>query len=61
MVWTEIALDGHKELYVFPGGGIMSARHRIYIPEPLVRSHACAISDEFILKIMHVPTQLRCP
>ena len=45
MVWTEIALDGHKELYVFPGGGIMSARHRIYIPEPLVRSHACAISD----------------
>ena len=28
MVWTEISLDGHTDLYMFPRGGIMAARHR---------------------------------
>ena len=43
MVWTEIPLDGHTELYVFPRGGIMAARHRSDILEPIVRPHAGAI------------------
>ena len=49
MVWTEIALYGHSDLYVFPRGGIMSARHRSDILEPIIMSHACSIGDAFIL------------
>ena len=49
VVWTEIALDGHTEPCVFPRGGIMSARHRSAILEPIGRPHECAIGDAFIL------------
>ena len=37
MVWTEIPLDGHTDLCVFPRGGIMSARHSTV--EPLLYDH----------------------
>ena len=49
MVLTEIPLCGHTDLYVFPRGGIMAARHRSDILEPIDRPHACAIGDAFIL------------
>ena len=49
MVWTEIPLDGHTELYVFHRGGIMAARQRSDILEPIVRPHSGAIGDAFIL------------
>ena len=49
MVWTEIPLDGHTDLYAFHRGGIMAARHRSDILEPIARPHACAIGDAFIL------------
>ena len=62
MVWTEVHLDGHTDLYAFPRGSIMSARHRSDILEPIVRSHASANGDAFIYcKIMRLPTLLRCP
>ena len=47
MIWTKIPLDGNTYLYVFPRGGIMSARHRSDILEPIVRPHECAIGDVF--------------
>ena len=43
MFWTEIPLGGHTGLYVFHRGGIMAARHRSDILEPIVRPHACAL------------------
>ena len=43
MVWSEILLDGHRDMYVFPRGGIMEARHRSNIMEPIVRPHAGAV------------------
>ena len=49
MVWTEIHLDGHTDLYVFPRCGIISERHRSDMLEPIFRPHACAIGDAFIL------------
>ena len=49
MVWTEIPLDGHTYLYAFPRAGIMTARHRSDVLEPIVRPHAGAIGDAFIL------------
>ena len=46
MVWTEIPLDGHTYtyMYVFPRGGIMTARHRSHILEPLVRPHEALLA-----------------
>ena len=55
MVWTEVPLDGHTDLYVFPRGGIMAARHRSDILEPTVRPHACANGDAFILMQDNAP------
>ena len=49
MVWTEVSLDGHTDLYVFPRGGIMVARHRSGMLETIIRPHACANGDAFIL------------
>ena len=49
MVLTDVSLDGHTDLYVFPRGGIMAARHRSDILETIVRPHACANGDAFIL------------
>ena len=49
MVWTEVPLDGHTDLCVFPRGGIMAARHRSDILEPIVMPHACANGDSFIV------------
>ena len=52
MVWTEVLLDGRTDLYrlyVFPRGGITAPRHRSYILEPIVRPHAGAIGDAFML------------
>ena len=49
MFWTEIPLYGHTDLYVIPIGGIVAARHRSDILEHVVRPHACAIGDAFIL------------
>ena len=49
MVWTEIPVDGHIYLYMFPRGGTMTARHRSDILEPIVRPHTGAIGDAFIL------------
>ena len=49
MVWTDIPLDGHTEMYVFPRGGIMAESHRSDILEPTVRPHAGAIGDACIL------------
>ena len=42
-------LDGHTYLYVVPRGGRMAARYRSDILEHIVRPHACAIGDAFIL------------
>ena len=40
----------------------MSARHRSDILEPIVRPHACAFGDAFILMQDNAPTtHLRCP
>ena len=62
MGWTEVPLDGHTDMYVFRRGGIMAARHRSDILEPIVRPHACVmVMQSFQCKIMHLPTQLRCP
>ena len=47
MVWTEIPLDGHTDMYVFPIGGIMAARHRSDILEHIVRPHAGDIGDAY--------------
>ena len=47
MVWTAVQLDVHTDLD--SGGGIMTARHRSDILEPIVRPHAGAIGDAFIL------------
>ena len=49
MVWTEIHLDGHTELYVFSRGDIMAAIHFSDILEPIGRPLAGAIGDAFIL------------
>ena len=35
--------------HVFPRCGIISARHRSAIVEPIFRPYACAIGDAFIL------------
>ena len=55
MVWTEIPLDGHTDMYVFPRGGIMTARHRSDIMKHIVRPHACANGDEFISMKYNAP------
>ena len=55
MFWTEILLGGHTGLYLFPRGGIMAARHRSDILEPIVRPHAFAIGDSFILMQDNAP------
>ena len=49
MIWTEVPLDGHTYLYVFPRGGVMAARHRSDIVETIVRPRARANGDAFIL------------
>ena len=49
MVWTEIPLDGRTDMYVFAKGHMTAAIHRNGIREPIVRSYAGAIVDEFIL------------
>ena len=49
MIWTEIPLDGNTDLYVFPRGGITTAIHRSDILEHIVKQHAGAIGDGFIL------------
>ena len=57
LVWSY----GTVDLYVFPRGGIMSARHRSDILEPIVRPHACAIGNSFTLMQDNArATQLRC-
>ena len=33
MIWTDIPLNGHTDLYVFPRGGITVAIHRSDILE----------------------------
>ncbi len=53
MVWAEIPLDGRTYLYVFARWGITEARHRSDILEPIVRQHAGAIGDAFILTQDH--------
>ena len=55
MIWTEVPLGGHTDLYVFPRGGIMAARHRSDIVETIVRPHACANGDAFILMQDNAP------
>ena len=55
MVWTVVPLDVHTDLYVFPGGGKMAAIHRSDILEPIVRPHACANCDAFILMQDNAP------
>ena len=55
MVWTEVPTDGHTGLYVFPKGGIMAARHHSAILEPIVRSHASANGDAFVLMQDNAP------
>ena len=49
MVWTEIPLDGHTDLYVFARGHTTAAIHRNDIQDPLVRPYAGDIVDAFIL------------
>ena len=49
MVWTEVPLDGHTDLYVFPRSGIMAARHCSDILEPIVRPHACAANGDALI------------
>ena len=49
MVWSETPLDGRTDLYVVPRGGITTAIHRSDILEDIVRQHAGAIGDGFIL------------
>ena len=55
IVSTEVHLDGHTYMYVFPRGGIMEARHRSDILETIVRPHACANGDAFILMQDNAP------
>ena len=49
MVWTEIPLDGHSEVYVCHRGVITEAWHRSEILEPIVRSYTAGIGDALIL------------
>ena len=51
----EVPLDGHTDLYVLPRGGIIAARHRSDILEPIVRPHAYANGDAFILMQDNAP------
>ena len=49
MVWAEMPLYGHTDLYVFARCGKMEARHRSDVLEPTGRSYAGAMVDAFIL------------
>ena len=55
MVWTEVPVGGHTDLYVFSRGGIMAGRHRCDILEPIFRPHACANGDALILMQDNAP------
>ena len=58
MTWTEIPLDGRTDLWVFPRGGITAAIHRSDILEHIVRQHASAFGDGFILMQDNAPAHI---
>ena len=45
----------HTDLYRFPKGGIVAARHRSDILDPIASPHACAHGDAFILMQYNAP------
>ena len=49
MVWTDIPFDGRTDMYVFSRVGVPAEIHRSDVMEPIVRPHAGAIGDAFIL------------
>ena len=58
MVWATISLDGRTDLCACARCGITAAIHRSAILEPIIRPHADAIGDAFIVMqyIARVPT-----
>ena len=49
MVWDGISYEGRTDLYLLNGGTLMTLQNRDEIPDPVVRTFAGAISDNFNL------------